>query len=175
VKARSFQPGPVRPSVSSGWRRDLRGDDEDVVGEGGAVVEQELVPLDPDRVDLTLVEDDPVSQLPHPWADDLVQRGEPERDEEQPRLVDVAVVEVDDVDLGFVGVETPAQPVGDHRAAGAAAEDDDPRHGPRVRPDRRAAIGACPEPGTENYEWCSAAIASAFVRWTVPSACSGGE
>ena len=122
--------------------------------------------LDPDRVDLSLVEDDPVPQLPHARPDDLVQRGEPEGDEEQPRLVDVAVVEVDDVDLGFVGVETPAQPVGDHRAAGAAAEDDDPRarHGPRVRPDRCGAIGACPEPGTENYEWCSAAIASAFVR-----------
>ena len=36
-------------------------------------------------------------------AHDLVDVGEPERDEEQPGLVDVAVVAVDDVDLGLVG------------------------------------------------------------------------
>ena len=68
--------------------------------------------------------------------DDLVGVGEPEGDEQQARLVDVAVVAVDDVDLGLVGVEAPAQPVGDHRAARAAAEDDDPlaRHGLRLAP-----------------------------------------
>jgi hypothetical protein len=51
--------------------------------------------------------------------------GEPEGDEEQARLVDVPVVAVDDADSGLVGPEPAAQPVGDHRAAGAAAEDDD--------------------------------------------------
>ena len=115
------------------------GDDEHVVGEDGAVVEQDLVALDADRVDLSLVEDDAVSQLPFARPDDLVQRGEPEGDEEQARLVDVAVVAVDDVDLGLVGVEAPAQPVGDHRAAGAAAQDDDPlaRHRHRLAPAAR--------------------------------------
>jgi len=38
----------------------------------------------------------------------------------------VPVVAIDDVDLGFVLVEAAAQPVGGHRAARAAAEDDDP-------------------------------------------------
>ena len=37
------------------------GDDEHVVGEHGAVVEQHLVALDPDLVDLVLVEDDAVA------------------------------------------------------------------------------------------------------------------
>ena len=130
-----------------------RGDDEHVVGEDRAVVEQELVPLDPDRVDLSLVEDDAVSQLPLARPDDLVQRGEPEGDEEQPRLVDVAVVTVDDVDLGFVGVEAPAQPVGDHRAAGAAAQDDDPlaRHRLRLSLAGGTAIRASSELPSGNY------------------------
>ena len=145
--------GAGQPLGLLGLQPDAAGDDEHVVGQNRAVVEQDLVPLDPDRVDLALVEDDPVAELPPARAHDLVELREPERDEEQPGLVDVAVVAVDDVDLGLVGVEAPAQPVGDHRAAGAAAEDDDllARHGLRLAPAGRAAIGASSELPSENY------------------------
>ena len=72
------------------------------------------------------MEHDAAVQLPATRPHDLVERGEPEGDEEQAGLVDVPVVTVDDVDLGLVGAETATQAVGDHRAARAAAEDDDP-------------------------------------------------
>ena len=56
--------------------------------------------------------------------------GQPERNEEQAGLVDVPVVAVDDVNLRLVAVEAAAQPVGGHRASGAAAQNHDlfPRH-----------------------------------------------
>ena len=69
----------------------------------------------------------PLAELAPPWAHDLVELGEPEGHEEEAGLVDVAVVAVDDVDLGLVVVEAAPEPVGGHRAAGAAAEDDDLR------------------------------------------------
>ena len=50
---------------------------------------------------------------------------QPERHEEQAGLVDVPVVAVNDMDLRLVHVETAAQPVGDDRAAGPAAENHD--------------------------------------------------
>jgi DNA-binding transcriptional ArsR family regulator len=71
------------------------------------------------------VEDDAAVQLPPARADDLVDVGEIEGDEEQAGLVDVAVVAIDDMDLGRVRIEATAQPVRGHRAAGSAAEDHD--------------------------------------------------
>ena len=78
-------------------------DDEDVVSEHGAVIKQDLVSLDPHLFDLVLVKDDVGTQLSSPRTDDLVDVGEPERDEQQSGLVDVAIVAVDDVDLRLVG------------------------------------------------------------------------
>ncbi len=80
------------------------------------------------------MEDDAVAELAAARADDLVGLREAEGDEQQPRLVDVQVVAVDDVDLRLVGPEAPAQPVGGHRPAGPAAEDDDafPGHVPHL-------------------------------------------
>ena len=46
-----------------------------------------------------IAELDAVAQLGVPRAHDLVRLGEPEGHEQQPRLVDVAVVAVDDHDL----------------------------------------------------------------------------
>jgi hypothetical protein len=66
-----------------------------------------------------------VSELPLPGPDDLFRISEPEGDEEQARLVDVAVVAVYDVDLQLVLVVPAAQAVGEQRAAGAAAEDEE--------------------------------------------------
>ena len=108
-------------------------DDQDVVGEHGPIVEEDLVALDPDLRDLVLMEDDAVVELPAAWPHDLVELREPEWHEEQAGLVDVPVILVDDVDLGLVGVEAAAQPVSRHRAAGAATEDHDlppPHSGP---------------------------------------------
>ena len=69
--------------------------------------------------------------------------GQPERDEQQAGLVDVAVVAVDDDDLGVVAVDAP-QPVGGQRAAGAGAEDHDLGHMDTVAPHRRAYIRGGP-------------------------------
>ena len=117
--------GPGQALGLLGLQAGAARDDEHVVGQHRAVVEQHLVALDPDLLDLVLVEDDAVAQLPPAGPHDLIDLREPERDEEQAGLVDVAVVAVDDVDLGLVRVEAAAQPVGGHRAARAAAEDHD--------------------------------------------------
>ena len=58
-------------------------------------------------------------------AHDLVGVGEPERDEEEPRLVDVPVVLVHDRDLGLVAAVELAEAVRHQRAARAATEDHD--------------------------------------------------
>ena len=123
---------PGKPLCFLGLKPRAAGDDEDVVGKNRAVVEQNLVPLDPDLDDLVLVEGDVAAQLPVARAHDLVGLREPEGHEEQAGLVDVRIVSVDDVDFGLVGVEVAAEPVRDHRSTGAAAEDDDPflGHGP---------------------------------------------
>ena len=141
------------PSVSSGCRRTPLATTSTSYGQHGAVVEQHLVALDPDRLDLVLVEDDAVAQLAPARPHDLVDVREPEGDEEQAGLVDVPVVAVDDVDLGLVGVEAAAQPVGGHRAAGAAAEDHDllPRHDRSFARARGGAIGGSAEPAADNY------------------------
>ena len=117
--------GPGHALGLFGLEADAAGDDEDVVWQHGAVVEQDLVPLDPDLFDLVLVKDDPVAQLAPPRAHDLLELRQSEGDEEEPGLVDVPVVAVDDVDLGLVEVEAAAQPVRGHRAARSAAEDHD--------------------------------------------------
>ena len=113
------------------------GDDEHVVGERGAVGEVHLVGLDVDAVDGGLDEPDAVVQLPLPRPHDVLAVGQAERHEQQARLVDVAVVLVDHGDLGLVRAVEAPEAVGGQRAAGAAAEDHDPRgHGPTVGPDR---------------------------------------
>ena len=61
-------------------------------------------------------------KLASPRPHDLLEMRQPERDEQQARLVDVSIVAVDDVDLRLVKIETAAQPVGGHRAAGSPAE-----------------------------------------------------
>jgi hypothetical protein len=80
-------------------------DNEHVVRERRAVIEHDLVALGRDRLDLVFVEDHAGTQLSSPRTDDFIQVREAERDEEQPRLVDVAVVAVDDVDLSLLGIE----------------------------------------------------------------------
>jgi hypothetical protein len=57
--------------------------------------------------------------------DDLVDRRETERHEQQTGLIDVAIVAVDDMDVHVVLVELPPQAIGDHGAAGTAAENHD--------------------------------------------------
>ncbi len=113
------------------------GDDEDVVGERGAAGEVHLVGIDVDVVDVGLDETDPGVELPLPRSHDVLAVGEAERDEQQARLVDVAVVLVDHDDLGLVRAVEAPEAVGGQRAARTAAKDHDPRgHGPTVGPDR---------------------------------------
>ena len=118
---------PARAGHALGLLREQAGaggDDEDVVVEHRAVgeVDGTIAGLDP--VDLGADEPDALVQLGAARPDDGVRVGKPERDEEQPGLVDVAVVLVDDGDRGVIA-EEPAEPVGDERPAGAPAEDDD--------------------------------------------------
>jgi hypothetical protein len=117
-------------------------DDESVVGKHRSVHEQHLVALDPDLRDLVLVEDDASVQLTPPRPHDLVDVRQPERNEEEARLVDVTVVAVDDMDLRLVQVEAAAQPVRDHRAACSPAEDDDavPAHAASAFCPRRSSM-----------------------------------
>ena len=84
------------------------------------------VRIDVDTLDRDLAEVDALMELVAPRADDLVDVGQPERDEEQPRLVDVVVVLVHDDDLNVLcGKEAP-QAVGAQRPPGSPAEDHDP-------------------------------------------------
>ena len=71
------------------------------------------------------MEVDSAPQLAAARADDLIDVRKAEGDEEEARLVDVAVVPVDDVDRGLVLVEAPAEAVCGHRPASSAAEDHD--------------------------------------------------
>ncbi len=61
------------------------------------------------------------------WSHDVVDVGESEGHEEQPRLVDVPVVLVDHGDGSCVGGIGTTEPVGGEGAAGAASEDHDVR------------------------------------------------
>ena len=78
-----------------------------------------------DPVDLDLAELDPRAQLLTTRSDDPVRLLEAEGDEQQAGLVDMAVVAVDDGDLGLVSVE-PLKAVRDKRSAGPRFDDDDP-------------------------------------------------
>jgi hypothetical protein len=71
------------------------------------------------------VEDHSLSELSAPRADDLVDPRVTERHEDQVRLVDVAIVAVDDVGLDLVRAEAAAEQVGGHRPGRPAAEDHD--------------------------------------------------
>ena len=76
------------------------------------------------------MEADAAVELALAWPHDLVRLGERKGNEQQSWLVDVAVVPIDDVDLQLVLVHATAEVVGEQRAAGAAAEDDESlRHG----------------------------------------------
>ena len=77
-----------------------------------------------DAVDLGEAELDPVMQLRSTRADDLVRVGQAEGHEQQARLVDVAVVAIDDHDLDTVAVRA-LQAVGRERPAGPGTQDDD--------------------------------------------------
>ena len=61
-----------------------------------------------DRVDLALDELDPSMKLAMPGPGEVVDVREPERDEEQPGLIHVQVVAVDDLDLHGFGIELSA-------------------------------------------------------------------
>ncbi len=101
------------------------GDDQHVVLEHGAVLELHAVRLGVHVVDRDLPELDSLVQLVRSGPHDLVGVGQAEGDEQQPRLVDVGIVLVDNHDLEVVGgIEAP-QPVGTQGASGAASEDDD--------------------------------------------------
>jgi hypothetical protein len=79
--------------------------DEDVVGEHRPIVEEHFVAFDPDSLDCALVEHHVSMELALPRAHDLVDVRQPERHEEETRLVDVRVVTVDDVNVGLVWIE----------------------------------------------------------------------
>src|SRR5438105_15102126 len=71
------------------------------------------------------MESDATPKLTASRTHDLVGVRKAERDEQEPWLVHVPVVAIDDVDLGSVVLEPPPEPVGRHRAAGSSTEDHD--------------------------------------------------
>jgi hypothetical protein len=101
---------PPRPDESGrhlGRRRGPGGDHQDVVGEGGAVAQDDLVPVDVDAIDLTFDEVDARAQLLTPWPYDVVRTSEPEGDGHLAGLVDVAIVAVDHRDARLRHVVGP--------------------------------------------------------------------
>jgi len=54
--------------------------------------------------------------------DDIVLAVHPKRDEQEPGLVVVRIVGIDDGHLPFVAIEQPAQPVDNHGAGSAGSE-----------------------------------------------------
>ena len=124
-------PGPLRGTRPAGDDVVRPAPLEDVVRELAPVLEVHRVGMDVDVIDGALDELDAVGELFVSWPDDVLVVGEAERYEQQGRLVQVVTVLVDhdDVDAlvvdGMVAV-VPVQAVGEQRAAGAAAEDDDP-------------------------------------------------
>ena len=117
--ARSGQPfGLLGDEAGAG------GDDEHVVVERRAVGQVHLLGVDVDVVDGRLVVVDAGVQLLAAGADDVLGVGQAERHEQQTRLVDVAVVLVDDGDRD-VG-QLLAEPVRRQRAARTRSQDDNP-------------------------------------------------
>ena len=111
-----------------GHQARARGHDQRVVGERLAAGEVDRPGLDVDAVDPADHVVDAVVQLRAARAHEVLGAGHAEGDEEEARLVDVAVVLVDDGDLQVTLVEAAAQPVGHQRATGPPAQDDDAVH-----------------------------------------------
>ena len=99
------------------------GHDQNVVAECVAALEMDLLGGDVHPVDRPIDEVDAPVQLAGAGSDDVLDVGQPERHEQQARLVHVAVVLVDHRYRHLLGAEAAAQPVGGQRPAGAAAED----------------------------------------------------
>ena len=127
---------PARAGEAVGLLREQPGagrDHQHVVWDGRPVGQQDLVPVQVDAVHSGLPEGDTRTELAVPRPDQAAGLGLPERHEQQARLVDVLVIGIDDDDLGGAAKHA-AQPVGDQRPAGAAAQDHNPlAHDPRVR------------------------------------------
>src|ERR1700730_16217638 len=73
-------------------------------------------------------------ELLPPPTHDLIWAGEPERYEEQPGLVDVGVILIDDGNLDLVLGQHPTQSIGSKRPARASAQEAHPRLHPPFRP-----------------------------------------
>ena len=129
--------GAGQPFGLLGHQARAGGDHQDVVGQRRAVLQVDLVTLGVHPVDGGAVVVDAVVQLPRAGSHEVFRSGEAEGHEQQPGLVDVVVVVVDDGDVHVVAQVT-AQPVGRQRTAGAAAEDHDSLgHPASLRPRRR--------------------------------------
>lgn len=98
-----------RQAVGLFWQQPRPGGDhEHVVAERRPVAQVHLVRGQVDPVYADLAEGDPGPQLPVPAPDDPAGIGEPERDEQQPGLIDVVVIPIDDDDLGVArAVDAP--------------------------------------------------------------------
>lgn len=118
----------VHPPWSGQARRHLGnegragGDDENVVTEQRPIGEVHLVRRDIDAVDLRLTEPDVAAELTLAGSYDVLAVRESERNEQQARLVDVAVVLIDDRQRHFVDWKEPAEAVGDERPTRSAAQ-----------------------------------------------------
>lgn len=99
------------------------GDDQHVVGELCPTLQVDGVLRGLDAVDLVKAHLDALVQLVLTGLDELLRIGVAERDEQQPRLVEVAIVTIHDGDLGAPPIHL-LQAIGGQRAAGAATEDD---------------------------------------------------
>lgn len=104
------------------------GDYQHVVAERGPVAEVHLISGQVDVVYADLAEADTRVQLPVPRPDKPFGLGQPERDEQQPGLVDMIVVLVDHHDLGLTRAIHPPQTVGRDRPARPATENHDTLH-----------------------------------------------
>ena len=121
-------PGASQPVGLLGQQPCARGDHEHVVAQRCPVIEVHPVGFDVSTVDPGLAEGDAGAELLAPRADDPLHASEPERDEQQSRLVHVISVVVHHDDLSGLLVIGAAQPVGGQRSAGAAAQDHDSLH-----------------------------------------------
>jgi hypothetical protein len=102
-------------------------------------------------LDLRQTKVDAGSQLLTARANDLLRLLHSERHEQQAGLVDVAVVPVEDDDLGCVAV-VAAEAVGRECSSRAAADDHDARvHGSMVAVGSRPGIRTQPDLDVENY------------------------
>ena len=121
--------GPVRPSVSSRLEHGAGGDHQHVVLEPHPVDQPHAYWRRSSTLSTSATTKlDPVAELGVARAHDLSRLGEPERHEQEPRLVHVDVVAVDDRDARRLTVQ-PIEAVRHERASGSTAENDDPvRH-----------------------------------------------